>query len=163
MVLKNRLLLGLAFTVAAFAACERTSAYDEGLNQELDEVKIKKWLDSTGLAFIRHESGVYYRIDTPGSGGPLQGTDTLYTQYTGKLFTDSVFSRTTGSSVYKVVLNSAIPGWQKGLPQIRKGGTIQLLVPSPLAYRDQVVGTIPANSPLYFLIYLSDVKKKITK
>jgi FKBP-type peptidyl-prolyl cis-trans isomerase len=52
-----------------------------------------------------------------------------------------------------------IDGWKIGLPLIKKGGRIKLIIPSALAYSCTGAGTsIPPNTPLYFDVTLNDVK-----
>ena len=46
-----------------------------------------------------------------------------------------------------------------GLPLIKKGGHIKLVIPSSLAYGCSGYGTIPPNTPLFFDINLIDFHK----
>ena len=56
-------------------------------------------------------------------------------------------------------LNRLIVGWQIGVPLIKKGGSIRLIVPSGLAYGSSSPGLgIPKNAVLDFTIDLIDVK-----
>lgn len=163
-MLKSRLLLGILFAVCILAACEKPEAYNEEAQYEIDEALIKKWADSTKTALIRDDSRLYYQIIDEGTGtGTLELTDTLLVLYEGRLLTDSVFSRTTDTLTYRFVLGKAIPGWQKGLPHIKEGGKIRLLVPSPLAYRQHPIDNVPANSVLNFTIDLKKVLKLVAK
>ena len=44
---------------------------------------------------------------------------------------------------------------EKGL---QKGSKIHIMAPSLYGYQNQAVGTIPANSPLDFVIEVTDIK-----
>jgi FKBP-type peptidyl-prolyl cis-trans isomerase FkpA len=44
-----------------------------------------------------------------------------------------------------------------GLPLIKKGGVIRLIIPSSLAYGCNAAGSIPGDSVLYFEVELVDV------
>jgi FKBP-type peptidyl-prolyl cis-trans isomerase FkpA len=61
------------------------------------------------------------------------------------------------------VLGSLIEGWKKGIPLLKKGGSIKLYIPPSLGYggtdvRDNNSGqvVIPANSMLIFDVTLTD-------
>ncbi|WP_316791196.1 FKBP-type peptidyl-prolyl cis-trans isomerase [Pedobacter frigoris] len=168
-MLKSRLLLGLIFIGCAFAACEKPEAYNEQSQYDIDEALIKKWSDSSKVVLTKHESGIYYNIIKEGTG--TEGVtldDTLKVQYEGKLLTDSVFSQTTAETdTFRFVLKTVMPGWQKGLPLVKEGGEIRLLIPSKLGYRNYPVKygelprqQVPANSVLNFKIDLKKVVKK---
>jgi len=59
----------------------------------------------------------------------------------------------------RLPLDSLIKGWQIGLPKIKAGGQIKLLIPSTLAYGCNGAGNVvPSNSPVYFNIYLDSLK-----
>ena len=50
-----------------------------------------------------------------------------------------------------------IQGWQKGLPLVKKGGKIKLIIPPSLGYGATPQQGIPANSVLVFDIELVGV------
>jgi FKBP-type peptidyl-prolyl cis-trans isomerase FkpA len=116
------------------------------------------YASANGINATVHSSGLYYEITNPGSGPTPSGTSKVYVKYTGKLTDGTVFDSQTNASLTGWVLNGLITGWQIGLPLIQKGGTIKLIIPSSLAYGCQTVGSIPANSVLYFEIELVDVQ-----
>jgi len=114
---------------------------------------------TNGMVATRHSSGLYYQIVTAGSGPAPILTSNVSVRYIGKLSNGTVFDQaTTPTSLYPV--NGYISGWQVGLPLIKEGGTIRLIIPSALAYGclAQGGGAIPANSILYFEIELVDVQ-----
>jgi FKBP-type peptidyl-prolyl cis-trans isomerase FkpA len=160
-MLKNRLLLGVVFAVVAFVACEKSKPYDEEGQYVIDEALIKRWADSTKTTLIKDKSRLYYQILKEGTGAAISGlTDTLTVEYTGRLLNDTVFNDSTKTDPYKFLLKNVMPGWQSGLPLIKEGGQIRLLVPSPLAYRQYPIDRIPANSVLHFVIELKKVAKQ---
>ncbi|MGC8000340.1 FKBP-type peptidyl-prolyl cis-trans isomerase, partial [Salmonella enterica] len=55
-------------------------------------------------------------------------------------------------------LNGLIEGWVIGIPLIKEGGSIRLLVPSALAYGCEGRSVIPGNTPLFFEVTLVDVQ-----
>lgn len=112
---------------------------------------------SNGMTATRHSSGLYYQITTQGSGANPTLTSNVSVRYVGKLANGNVFDQQTSpTALYPV--NGFISGWQYGLPLIKKGGSIKLIIPSALAYGCVQQGSIPANSILYFEIDLVDVQ-----
>lgn len=159
---RTGLLWTLLLMLGFLASCEKPEVYDEAGQYLIDEALIKKWADSTKTELIKDSSGFYYKILEEGTGvKPPALTDTISTLYIGKLLTDSVFSRTTDSVVYKFVLESGIEGWKRGLPLIKQGGRIRLLIPSKMAYRNyDVVAGVPKNSVLNFEVSLIKIAVK---
>ena len=51
-----------------------------------------------------------------------------------------------------------IEGWKIGIPLIKKGGKLKLIIPSALAYGCNDISGIPGNSILFFDIDLIDVQ-----
>lgn len=101
-------------------------------------------------------SGLAYQIIDSGSGVYPAMTSKISINYTGTLLDGTVFD---SSSLSKVILSSLIEGMEVGIPLIRKGGHIKLVIPSEMAYG--CIGkapSIPSNTPLYFNILLTDVQ-----
>lgn len=159
---KNGLLWVSLLFAGFIAACEKPEVYDKDAQYQIDEALIKRWSDSTSIALTKHESGLYYKIVSPGEGTlPVELADTLTVIYTGKLLNDSLISASTDTLGYKFVLEKSIPGWRNGLPLIKEGGQIRLLVPSAQAYKNyDVVSGVPKNAVLNFVINLKKVAKK---
>ncbi len=161
-MLKNGLLWVLLLVSGIVASCEKPEVYNEDAQNQIDEALIKKWSDSTHISLTKHESGIYYKIVSPGTGTvPIELTDMLTVLYTEKLLNDTLISQTTDTTGYSFVLEKSIPGWRNGLPLIREGGQIRLLIPSSQAYKNyNVVTNVPKNAVLNFVINLKKVAKK---
>ena len=96
---------------------------------------------------------VYYVIGNEGSGlNPNVSHDIVIT-YTGRYTDGSVFD--SGTNV-TFPLNGLIEGWQIGIPLIKKGGDIKLIIPPNLAYGSNPQNGIRANAVLVFDIELHD-------
>ncbi|WP_166664862.1 FKBP-type peptidyl-prolyl cis-trans isomerase [Pedobacter metabolipauper] len=166
-MLKSWLFLGLIFSIVVISACQKSEVYDESSQFVKDEELIKKWLDSTKIPMLRDNNGVYYQILAAGTGTEsIELNDSLNVLYAGRLLRfgsltadTSSFSRTTDTATYKFRLKNVMPGWQYGLPLVKQGGKIRLLIPSPLAYKDYTVTGVPPNSVLDFTIDLKKVVK----
>ena len=123
-----------------------------------EEPTIVAYSSSTGLNLTRHSSGVYYKIDSMGTGTTPSPTSKVFVTYTGKLLNGTVFDKQTIAAQTGWQLNTLIQGWQIGLPLIKEGGGITLVLPSSLAYGCTGYGGIPRNAILQFNIQLADVQ-----
>lgn len=121
-----------------------------------EEAQILAYASANGITATKHMSGLYYEIMDWGSGAWPTVNSKVTVSYTGKLLNGNTFDQNTN---YTQMLNQLIEGWQIGIPLIKKGGRIKLIIPSSLAYGCNGSGAaIPANSVLYFDIWLNDVK-----
>ncbi len=117
---------------------------------------MQNFANTNGMTVLTHSSGMLYQIVNPGSGLTPTLTSRVSVRYTGKLMNGTIFDSNTGVPV-QFLLNQVVAGWQLGLPLIKKGGTIRLIIPSSLAYGCNSTGPIPGDSVLYFEIELVDV------
>ena len=114
---------------------------------------------NNGINYTEHSSGLYYQIINPGTGASPSTTSTVSVVYTGKHFDNSLPPFDASANPVTFPLSSLIDGWKIGLPLIKKGGRIKLIVPSALAY--SCTGSLPTiqpNEPLFFDITLTDVQ-----
>ena len=120
-----------------------------------EESKIQDFFIANSMAATKHSSGIYFEIMAPGFGiAPTSGSE-ITVGYVGKFLNGTIFDQ---NSRIKNHLNNFIEGWKLGIPLIKKGGTIRLVIPSAYAYGCTSYGNIPANSVLYFEINLIDVQ-----
>ncbi len=125
--------------------CKVTAQYvnDSSATQRAQMIA---FCNNNGISYTVHPSGILYQIITPGDTAKPNLCTSLTMTYTGKLMTGIQFD--AGTITY--ALKDLIVGWQIAVPLIGKGGKIKMVLPSSLAYGSNTVGTIPANSPLYF-------------
>lgn len=113
-------------------------------------------------------SGVYYIIKQPGTINALFTNSTLVTVGdTGRILTTGQVFTQTNDFHPSFVLAQVIRGWQLGIPLLKKGGIVRLLIPSRYAYGPNaqpqlgaefgLKGGLPANAVLDFDIQLYDV------
>ncbi|HTD93443.1 MAG TPA: FKBP-type peptidyl-prolyl cis-trans isomerase [Chitinophagaceae bacterium] len=121
---------------------------------------IQNYATAKNLTLTAHPSGLYYQVLDPGTGVTPTLDSKIYIRYTGKLLdaNNTVFDQKSNSAETGWILNSLIDGWQVGIPLIKKGGHIILLVPSSMGYKCEDYYSIPGNSVLFFDIELVDVK-----
>ena len=101
----------------------------------------------------RTSSGLYYQVIEQGTGDNV-GYGRIYpTLYHGTLVDGTVFdSAYNRGTPFNLNLGGVIQGWQEGLPYIKPGGKLLLLIPSELGYGPGGSGSIPPNAPLVFIL-----------
>ncbi|GGF48783.1 FKBP-type peptidyl-prolyl cis-trans isomerase [Echinicola rosea] len=152
--------------------------YDFEGNMETDSLKIAAYLDTAqidSLYRIHDPSGTVIIVQEEGDASKPNYGDVIYTNYVGKFMDGEVFDTNIESiavendlhedgDTYRPLsfelfqLNPANPnpnvspkaGFHFGFKPIRSGSKAIFVIPSPLMYRDQEVGVIPANSILVF-------------
>jgi FKBP-type peptidyl-prolyl cis-trans isomerase FkpA len=104
---------------------------------------------------VKHCSGMYYVIDSAGSGKTPGVCSYVAVKYTGLLKDSTVFANNLTGVFY---LHQLITGFKNGVGLIKEGGGITLYIPPSLAYGNQQSGNIPANSMLIFKVGLGSVQ-----
>ncbi|NHA07644.1 FKBP-type peptidylprolyl isomerase [Mucilaginibacter sp. HC2] len=154
--MKKILLLLFAPLVILSACSKKDSNVDPAKQAAADDATIQAYLKAhTEINATKDPSGLYYQIITPGTGANPTVSSTITVNYTGKLLDGTTFE--TGTA-FTATLNGLITGWKIGIPLIKPGGRILLLIPSGLAYGSQANSGIPANSVLQFTIDLTGFK-----
>lgn len=116
---------------------------------------IESYIEVKGLENVqRTEEGLHYVIIEEGDGVRPSISSEVRLNYVGRLLNDNVFDSGFGSVFY---VRDLIKGWQLGLPLIKEGGRILLIIPSKLGYGSRSAGLIPPNSVLVFDITLLEV------
>ncbi|PSL03475.1 FKBP-type peptidyl-prolyl cis-trans isomerase [Cecembia rubra] len=147
---------------------------------EIDTQIIQDYIAEKNINAIRTESGLYYVIESAGSGPQIEEGDLAFVHYAGylldgTLFDTSIKSLAMANGVYneqrdqyngyaplevRVAMGQVIKGWDEGLALLKKGDKAKFIIPSPLAYGDRDSGgPIPANSILIFDVEVTDVQK----
>lgn len=106
-------------------------------------------------------SGMQYRIIEAGAAERPQPTDTVTALYEGSLIDGTVFDSTAKHNNEPLVypLNRLIPAWGEAMAMIGRGGKMEIVVPSDLAYGDEgSPPTIPPGATLRFSFTLIDFK-----
>ncbi|MDB5032554.1 FKBP-type peptidyl-prolyl cis-trans isomerase [Mucilaginibacter sp.] len=171
----NRAALIILLLCACFAACIKapgTSLVAYKQQAAVDDKIITDYLAANpGLNAKKIDtSGVYYIVKQQGTINALYTNSTLVTVGdTGRVLSvsgDPVFTQTNEFHP-SFVLGSVILGWQLGIPQVKKGGIVRLLIPSRYAYGPNaqpqigvsfgLTNGLPANAVLDFDIQLYDV------
>lgn len=119
---------------------------------------VEKFLKDEGGQ--KTESGLAYKVITPGSDKKPKAEDTVEVHYHGTLADGTVFDSSVerGQKV-TFPLNRVIKGWTEGLQLIGEGGKVKLVIPSDLAYGDNgAPPKIPGGATLVFEVELFAIK-----
>lgn len=118
-----------------------------------DDAKMQNYISANGITATKHASGMYYQIIEPGSGATPTINSTVKANYTGKFTNNTSFD----AGVASFPLGGVIEGWQIGIPLIKQGGKIKLIIPPYLGYGCSAYRSIPGNSVLVFDVELLEV------
>lgn len=125
---------------------------------EIDLELIKQYLSKKGIDAQVTPSGLYYRIIKEGDKNKMPtASSNVRTNYKGMLLNGQVFDQSPEGKPISFSLDQVIPGWTEGIQLVGEGGTIQLIVPSRLAYGPRRISVIPPNSVLVFDVDLLEV------
>ncbi len=130
--------------------------------KDVDEDKlITDYLTTNKLVAEKTPEGIYYIIETQGTGNFPTLSNTVSVRYKGYFLDGTVFdeNQSAGKPIFTTMVSGGvISGWQIGLQKFKKGGSGKLLIPSSHAYGSSGRGSIPGNTPLIFDIQMIDVK-----
>ncbi|MBY5960076.1 FKBP-type peptidyl-prolyl cis-trans isomerase [Membranicola marinus] len=140
------IILALGAMVLLFS-CEEKQQQQNVDWVSVDDKIITDYLDDNNIEAKKHVSGLYYRITQEGNGQHPNGTSIVNVNYKGYFLDGEVFDHQTS---IEFPLTNVIQGWQIGIPLVSKGGSIQLFIPSYLAYGRQGNRGIPPNTVLLF-------------
>jgi FKBP-type peptidyl-prolyl cis-trans isomerase len=131
------------------------SAYQ--LQKDIRDIKAAVESGKTDGSFT--DQGLFFKILQQGNGKQVALTDTVTVHYKGSLFSDgSVFDQTNEKPA-RFPLNRLITGWQLGVPLLKVGGKIRLVIPSNMAYSIRTRSAkIPPNSILVFEVEVLEAK-----
>ncbi len=169
-------LFAISIITFLFFSCSKNKDADQQQSCNYDSCSVKApaseiqavqaYLASNNITAKPHCSGLYYRVESQGTG-TVTPTDCSYltVRYKGMLTNGTVFeeNQSAGSNAASAYLDQFILGWRNGLPYIKTGGKIHLYIPPTLAYgaanqtRAGVV-IIPGNSVLILEVDMINVQ-----
>jgi FKBP-type peptidyl-prolyl cis-trans isomerase FkpA len=122
----------------------------------LNDKEIQDYLVENDLQAEKSASGLYYIIDSEGTGVQPTTTDQVRVAYKGYFTNGDVFDQSASEGI-SFNLQQVISGWTEGITYFKEGGSGMLLVPSHLGYGAQDHSGIPGGSVLIFEIDLIEV------
>jgi FKBP-type peptidyl-prolyl cis-trans isomerase FkpA len=134
------------------------SNIDSTAQATAEEVLVQQLIKENKTDATQSHESVYYKILKEGTGNQVKVTDTVTVFYKGYLLDGSVFDQTKDRPA-TFPLNRLIRGWQIGVPLLKVGGKIKILIPSGIAYGIRTrAAKIPPNSMLVFEVEVVGVK-----
>ena len=127
------------------------------VSPDVEDPQIVEYNIKNGLNCQRYKNTIYYNaIDTGYGISPTIDSKVTVT-YTARYLNNKIFDASTVPINFK--LSDVIEGWQIGLPLLKKGGRILLIIPSAYAYgcNGNTNLSVPENQILIYDIKLIDV------
>lgn len=167
---------------------EQQAAFTKQMNEQMakqkaeaakqmikDDKELKAYFTKKNITPTKTASGLYYTIQSEGSGDLAIAGDSVTMNYTGTLMDGTKFDSNVDTAFHHVMpfnfvlgRGQVIKGWDEGVALLKKGTKATLYIPSPMAYGPQArpggganPKGIPANSILIFDVELVEIKKPI--
>ncbi|MEM8586363.1 MAG: FKBP-type peptidyl-prolyl cis-trans isomerase [Bacteroidota bacterium] len=150
------LLMGIIISASSCLSRDDDDVVPDPNQAIIDRETIVDYVAQSGFAFEEHPSGLFYRIVAPGGEAKPRLQSEIEIRYRGELLDGTVFDQTEGNTTTTFILGNLIAGWQIGIPLIGRAGSIELVIPSGLAYGPAGAGSIPPNSVIFFRVDLVD-------
>jgi len=150
-----------AFQKERFSKQVATRKASASQNLKEGEVFLAENAKKPGVTVL--ESGLQYKVLTPGTGKMPKVDDKVTTNYQGRLINGTEFD-----SSYKrgkpatFPVNGVIVGWREALQLMKEGAKWQLFIPAKLAYGERGTpgGNIGPHATLIFEIELLSIVEK---
>jgi len=136
---------------------------------EREAEMIQEWLNyevSIGIDIDTTTTGLYYIVETVGTGPTVKTGDSLVVKYVGFFMDEFIFDTSLdyGDGTFSYVHKDTNPykrmisGWEEAVEVMSKGSKAIFLIPSEKAYGAAGNNKIPPYTPLLFQIEIVDIK-----
>jgi FKBP-type peptidyl-prolyl cis-trans isomerase len=152
------------FLAGLVSSCMKSDDTSSSNTAETEAALLKSWktkMKSTNIAYDSTATKIFYVIDKTkvGTGAKVTTGNTVTVKYTGTFMDGTIFDSSDNFSyVHKSSGQRMIAGWEEGIELLNKGAKATFLIPSSLAYGPYGYYSIPAYSPLFFIIEVVDIK-----
>jgi FKBP-type peptidyl-prolyl cis-trans isomerase len=121
--------------------------------ESIDDTKIQAYIKEKNLNMTKDPSGFYYHIINQGTGDALLNKDSVLYNFDIKSLSGTVYQgiNTNGNNGTYLGYVSPTP-FRIAMSKLNRGGSVQLLIPSYLAFGKNGNGNIPSNE-----IILTDI------
>ena len=115
------LLLGLPLLLGSCSKSAECGFADSNASASAGEITyIQDYLTANSLTATQHSSGIFYKVDDPGTGNTASICSNITVNHTGTLLSTAVvFDSNNSGAGISFVLGQVIVGWQKGLSLIK--------------------------------------------
>jgi FKBP-type peptidyl-prolyl cis-trans isomerase len=136
------------------------STIDSKATNPNDSLNLENFLTSKNIKAEKTREGIFFNIDTEGSGTmPKQG-DYVKLHYVGKLLDGKTFDESPKNDafVFQVGYRQVIQGWDIVIPKLKVGTKATLYIPAEYGYGNSGIGTvIPPNASLVFEVEIKEI------
>ena len=143
--------------VLALFSCQKPSVKKE-------DIVTERPVQTPGVGEeITTPAGLKYIDEVVGTGKTPKTGDKVKVHYTGTLEDGTKFDSSLDRNQpfeFPLGVGRVIKGWDQGIASMKVGGKRKLIIPPELAYGTRAVGSIPANSILFFDVELIEVIEK---
>ncbi|WP_296634234.1 FKBP-type peptidyl-prolyl cis-trans isomerase [Polaribacter sp.] len=119
-----------------------------------NEMDIKEYIQENNLTTQKTNSGIYYIINTDGSGNAPTVNSNVTIGYKGYFLDNSIFDQSMNATFN---LSAVIPGFSQSVQLLKPGGSGTFIIPSRLAYGNKGSSSIPGGAVLVFDINLISI------
>ena len=148
----------------AFNAADAFANFEANRLKAIEEQKKAQEaaLASVTAGYEKTASGLFYKIETPGTGAnPAQGQN-VSVHYKGSLLDGTVFDSSYKRNApidFPLGVGQVIKGWDEGIALLSKGAKATFIIPADLGYGSAGAGgVIPPNTTLKFEVELVDFR-----
>ena len=157
-----------AFAIILFSSClYKGTDKPQTLQEEMILITQRiRWLEGEGHKVDTTALGVFYWVVKPGPEDGLypEMGDTLTVIYDGYLIDGTLFYSTNilaeKERTFILGEEDAVAGWNDGLKVIKKGSTVELIIPSTLGFGNNWNGDVPPNNTMVFIVEMKNIKQK---
>lgn len=153
--MKKHILVAAIATVLAVACTKK--AEDSTTQPSTDTQTTQTTTTTTAATAAKVET----TDSVVGKGAEAVNGKAITVHYTGTLKDGTKFDSSVDRKepfTFTLGAGQVIKGWEQGIVGMKVGGKRKLTIPAELAYGNNAVGAIPANSTLIFDVELIEVK-----
>jgi FKBP-type peptidyl-prolyl cis-trans isomerase FkpA len=150
----KKIVVGLLFLVFSLSCSRDTNSTADFTVK--NEEQIKEYIIKNKLTAQRSATGLYYVINSLGTGKQPTSRSFVTVAYKGYFTDGKIFDQSKDSGI-DFGLQQVIKGWTEGITYFKEGGNGILLVPAHLGYGSNANGPIPGGSVLIFDVKLISV------
>lgn len=145
------------------AAFDAVAAFEAGQTKSVETeraaaAEAEKAMADLVTGFERTESGLFYRLDSVGTGPKPNKGQQVQVHYTGMLPDGTVFDSSVqrGTPIgIAIGVGQVIEGWDEGIQMLNEGSKARFVIPAHLGYGARGAGgVIPPNATLVFDVEL---------
>ena len=145
------------------AAFDAVAAFEAGQEKSKEAERAaaaaaEKAMADLVTGFERTESGLFYRLDSVGTGPKPNKGQQVQVHYTGMLPDGTVFDSSVqrGTPIgIAIGVGQVIEGWDEGIQMLNEGSKARFVIPAHLGYGARGAGgVIPPNAMLVFDVEL---------